>query len=337
MNVEQKHLVPDSFHHQDVHTITTTLTKVITAEAQTLLRLSEAIPPEATTLVHHILAAKGKIIFSGIGKSGLVAKKIVATFASLGIPAFFMHPTEAIHGDIGAIQASDLFIGLSKSGTGVELESILLALRARLVSTVLISCSPGKCTELATLAIVLPFDTEACAFELAPTSSSTMMMAFGDALAVTISSLRHFTKQQFAQHHPAGALGKKLLLTVRAFMLSGDDLPLLSPQASFQEVIGTVTAKKSGIGLLVGPNRELLGLITDGDLRRACQAGAVVFTKTAADIATKSPKIVGPDVLAYVALQTMEEFNITTLVVVDHGSVIGVIHIHDLIKAGLAR
>lgn len=339
MNVEQKHLVPDSNHHQDVHTIATTITalsKVLKAEAKTLIQLSEALPVESYHLVCRILATKGKIVFSGIGKSGLVGKKIVATFSSLGIPAFYLHPTEALHGDLGAVGPQDLFIAFSKSGTGAELESILLALRARSIDTVLIACSRGTLVDQVALAVILPFDQEACAFGLAPTSSSTMMMAFGDALAVAVSSMRNFTKQQFAQYHPAGALGKKLLLTVRAFMVSGHQVPLISPEALFQEVLVTITTKKCGVGVLVDQNNMLQGLVTDGDLRRACEQGPAVFSKKASEFATKMPKTIAPDELAYVALGIMEEFNITTLIVAEQGLVVGLIHIHDLVKAGLS-
>jgi arabinose-5-phosphate isomerase len=337
MNVEQKHLVPDSNQHQDVHTITTTtIADVLRAEAETVFKLSKALPVEAAQLVSLILATKGKVVLFGIGKSGLVAQKIAATFSSLGIPSFFLHPTEAVHGDLGAVGKDDLCILFSKSGTGAEFEIIAPVLAARSISTVLISCARGILVDKVFLAVVLPFDQEACHFGMAPTSSSTMMMAFGDAIAVAVSTVRQFGKQQFAAHHPAGALGKKLLFTVRSFMLTGQALPLLQPDNLFSEVLVTITAKKQGMVILVDSNGNLQGLITDGDLRRACEQGPSVFAKTAADIATRSPKTIAPETLAFVALEMMQQCNITKLVVTENSRVVGLVHINDLIKAGLA-
>lgn len=328
-------ILPGPAQRPLAHDVTTALASVIRAEAEALLQLSFSLPAEAYRLVAAILAAKGKVVFSGIGKSGLVARKLVATFSSLGIASFFLHPTEAVHGDLGAVQPGDLFVALSKSGTGWELEYMLPVLQSQMIQTVLICCQRGALADRADLAVVLPLEKEACTFGLAPTSSSTLMMAFGDALAVVVSSMRSFTKQAFARNHPAGALGKKLLFTVRAFMLSGQALPLLAPDTPFRDLLVTITAKKCGVGIVVDEQQTLLGIVTDGDLRRACEMGPLVFTTTAGAIATARPKTIGADALAYVALQTMEEFNITTLVVVEHERVVGLLHIHDLVKAGI--
>ena len=308
---------------------------VISQEAQTLSNLAQQVPGVSYDLVQQIFAATGKIVFSGMGKSGWVARKLVATFSSLGISAFFLHPTEAVHGDLGAVQSGDLFIALSKSGTGWEFEYILPVLQARSITTALLCCSMGNLTDKVDIVVKLPFQQEACALGLAPTSSSTMMMAYGDALAVVVSRLKRVTKQDFARNHPAGALGKKLLLTVRSFMIQSDALPIIAPEMTFQETVFTITNKKCGVGMIVDAEQQLLGIITDGDLRRACARGPEVFAATALDIATRKPKTLTIDVLAYVALETMEEFNITSLVVLDQGRVAGLVHIHDLIKAGL--
>jgi len=161
------------------------------------------------------------------------------------------------------------------------------------------------------------------------------MMAFGDAVAVVVSSLRGFSKQEFARYHPAGALGKRLLLTVRSLMHKVETLPLLMPSTTFKDLLVTITTKKLGIGIVIDENRALKGIVTDGDLRRACESGPGVFSKVAMDIATLHPKYIEPDTLAYAALEIMENFNITSLVVVERGAVVGLIHIHDLIKTGI--
>ncbi len=335
MSVEHITVVPGVKDRHHAHIVSAGLASVIQAEAEALLLLSKNIPADANVLVQLILAVSGKVVFSGIGKSGLIAKKIVATFSSLGIPSFFLHPTEAVHGDLGAVQAGDIFIAISKSGTGWEFEYILPVLRSQGVHTTLMCCHRGNIAELVDLVMVLPFNQEACVLGLAPTSSSTLMLAFGDALAVVVSSQRHFSRQAFARNHPAGALGKKLLLTVRSFMLTGDHLPLLSSGTLFQEVLVHITAKKCGMGIVIDDNLQILGVVTDGDLRRACDEGPVVFQKNALEIATKKPKVISPGMLAYVALQMMEDFHITALVVVEHERVVGLVHIHDLVKAGI--
>ncbi len=335
MSAEQTTVVPGAKTKHHAQTISHQLAAVIQAEAQALLTLSNTLPPFASLLVDLILATTGKIVFSGTGKSGLVAKKIVATFSSLGIPSFFLHPTEAVHGDLGSVQPGDLFIALSKSGTGWEFEYILPVLRSQGIHTTLICCRQGNITDLVDLVMLLPFDQEACVLGLAPTSSSTLMLAFGDALAVVVSSQRQFSKQAFARNHPAGALGKKLLLTVRSFMLTGEHLPFVKPNTLFRDVLVHITAKKCGMGIVVDEQQELIGVVTDGDLRRACDEGPVVFEKTAIEIATKKPKVISPDMLAYVALQMMEDFHITSLVVSENNRVVGLVHIHDLVKAGI--
>ncbi len=335
MSVEHMTVVPGTKDQNAVPSILSQLETVIRAEAEALFALSGKLSPSAEILTELILATTGKVVFSGIGKSGLIAKKIVATFSSLGIASFFLHPTEAVHGDLGAVQPGDLFIALSKSGTGWEFEYILPVLRSQHIPTSLICCNRGNVAALVDVVIQLPFDQEACLLGLAPTISSTLMLAFGDALAVVVSSKRQFTRQAFARNHPAGALGKKLLLTVRSFMLTGDHLPLLKPETLFQEVLVHITAKKCGMGIVVDEKSRLLGIVTDGDLRRACDEGPVVFEKTALEIATKTPKIISADTLAYVALEMMEDFHITTLVVAEDNKVVGLVHIHDLVKAGI--
>lgn len=319
----------------DQSTIQGSLAQVLSDEAHAIQLVAKHLPANAWRLVQRARAVTGKIVFSGMGKSGLIGKKLAATWSSLGIPAFFVHPSEALHGDLGAVSKNDLFIALSKSGTGEEFEFIMPILASSGISTALICCNIGPLTAKTDMAIVLPLEREACPFNLAPTSSSTVMMAFGDALALVISNLKNFNKHDFARNHPAGALGKKLTLTVRALMHPIQELPLIAPTTSFKDLLVTITSKKLGLCIVVDHYNILNGIVTDGDLRRGCEMGPAIFNKIAADLMTLNPKVIAPDTLAYVALEMMEDFNITSLVVVEGKQVVGLTHIHDLIKAGI--
>lgn len=312
------------------------LKTVLCKETDALVLCIQHFPENACTIVDDIINTTGKIIISGMGKSGLIGKKIVATFSSLGLPAIFLHPAEALHGDLGVVCRNDYFIALSKSGTGQELETILSVVRSRGVKTSLICCNQGALASYVDTTVVLSCGKEACDLNLAPTSSSTVTIVFGDALAVVASRLKGLTSQEYALNHPAGALGKRLLWTVRSFMISGEQLPLLRPTATFTELLLAMTRKKFGAGIIVDDYGCLLGLVTDGDLRRACNLGPEVFSKTAGLIMTPKPKTIAPHELGYRAIDVMEKFNITSLVVTENdGTVVGLVHIHDLIKAGL--
>jgi arabinose-5-phosphate isomerase len=312
------------------------LRAVIAKENQALALVQAHLPHNSYELVQAMLRTTGRVVWSGTGKSGLVAQKLVATCASLGIPSFFLHPHEALHGDLGMIMHNDLFIALSKSGTGAELSIIIAALKAATIPTALIACANGALTREADIAIVLPFEQEACPHNLAPTSSSTATMAFGDALAIVVSSYKNFGPQDFARFHPAGALGRQLL-QVGPIMYKAPNLPLVQEHDRFEDFIVTITEKKMGIGLVVDAAGDLIGIITDGDLRRACKQGPTVFDTTARDVMTHNPKTITPDTLASSALNTMETFSITTLVVTQDRRPIGVLHIHEIIKAGVKK
>ncbi len=316
-------------------TLRASLSSFLHAEADAILSLINHLPPQALTLVEYLLNVHGKVIFSGVGKSGLVAQKLAATHSSLGIPSFALHPSDALHGDIGALQQGDIFIALSKSATGDEFNQIMPILKSRGITTFLLCCKHGVLCDKADVVITLHVEREACPLNLAPTSSSTVMMAFGDAVALTVSSLRGFSEKDFARNHPAGALGKRLLLTVASIMHKNDELPLLLPTTPFKDVLIAITSKKRGLGIVVDNNHALRGIITDGDLRRACELGPRMFDACAQDIATTQPKFIAPHELAYTALLVMEQHNITSLVVVENEKVVGLIHIHDVIKAGL--
>lgn len=311
------------------------LRNIIFKEMLTLELAYRDLPQNAHTLVEAILNTSGHIVFSGTGKSGLIAQKLVATFSSLGIPSFFLHPHDALHGDLGMIGNQDLFIALSKSATGSELSIIIAALKSHNIITALISCSNGILTQEVDIPIVLPFTQEACSLNLAPTSSTTLTMAFGDALAVVTSTIKKFSKNDFAKFHPAGALGKQLLLRVEPLMYKKAELPCIKPNELFENFIITISEKKMGIGIVTNDEGALEGIITDGDLRRACQRGPQVFSTTAREIMSHSPKTITKDALAAHALEIMETFNITSLIVTEENHPIGVIHIHEIIKAGI--
>ena len=310
------------------------LISVLSQESDSINYVVKNFPNEAEILVEKIIKTSGRIIFSGMGKSGHVGKKLVATFVSLGIPASFLHPAEALHGDLGLVQKGDFFVALSKSGTGSELETIISVLNSQNIQSSLICCSKGKLANLVDIVVELVFKKEACSLNLAPTSSSTLMMAFGDALAVCVSKLKGFTKNDFACFHPAGALGKRLLLNVNAFMYT-KSLPFIDQNDSFIDLVLKITSQKMGTGIVVDEHQKLLGIITDGDLRRACTEGEKVFDKKAKDIMHKNPKTVQSGVLALDALKIMEEYNITSLIVQKDQNVVGLVHIHDLVKAGI--
>ena len=334
---ENQNLV--SYHPLNHLNIKEEIVAVLRQEAEAINTVADNLPSEAISLVELIIQTKGRLVFSGMGKSGAVAKKLVATFSSTGTPAIFLHPSEALHGDLGMVQPNDLFIALSKSGSGLELEQIVQVLRSTNNNTSLICCSKGSLSSLTHLTVTLPFNKEACPLNLAPTSSSTMMLAFGDAIAITVSKMRGFNKNDFAKLHPHGALGKRLTLKVKSIMAAEDKLPLLNPKAYFSELILTITSKALGIGIVVDENKKLLGIVTDGDLRRSCKLfGPDIFTKFAIDIMTPNPRTITPAMLAQDALIKMEKYNITTLVVVEQiNKVVGIVHIHDIIKAGLNR
>ncbi|MBD3273188.1 KpsF/GutQ family sugar-phosphate isomerase [Candidatus Dependentiae bacterium] len=311
------------------------LIKVLSTESQAITNLINNFPESSITLIKKIIKTEGRVIFSGMGKSGLIAKKLVATFSSTGTPSLFLHPAEALHGDLGMIRSDDLFIAISKSGTGKELAQIIPILKSCGNYTTLICCSKGKLSDIVDLTLELPFTQEACQMNLAPTTSSTLCMAFGDAIGVVVSKLKNFDKNDFAKFHPAGALGKRLLLKVNSLMVCEPNLPFLNLNTSFVDLLYVISSNKLGVGIIVDDDKKLLGIITDGDLRRSAQKGPEIFNKKASDIMTKNPKSIKQDILAYDALNIMQSFNITSLVVKNSKEeVVGLIHIHDLLKAG---
>jgi arabinose-5-phosphate isomerase len=308
---------------------------VLKDEAAAIFYLSSHVPPAAYDLALAMAGCRGTIIFSGIGKSGHVARKVAATFCSLGRSALFLDPVSAVHGDLGVVQPHDMVIAFSKSGSTRELEPFFVALAQCPVTVALVSCSAGRLASLCNLSVVLPFEREACPLGLAPTSSSTLMLAFGDALAVALSQDAGFTADDFGRLHPSGMLGDALHRRVSEFMYGCDELALLAPQDSFEHVAQVMSEKTFGSALVMSSDKKLVGIVTDGDVRRACLLGPDVFTMSASDIMTCSPRRIARDAKAADALLCMQEHSITSLVVEHEGVLCGLVHIHDIVRAGI--
>ena len=300
--------------------------EVFEIEAAAVRGLSAGLDGRFAAAVDAILAARGRVIVSGMGKSGIIGKKIAATLASTGTPSFFMHPGEAFHGDLGMVTADDVFVALSHSGETEELVKLLPFLRDN--GNVTVAMTGNAQSTLANNSrfhLSVRVEREACPLQLAPTASTTATLAMGDALAVALMKARNFRSQDFARFHPGGSLGRRLLRRVREEM-RGQDLPFVRPLASADEVLTAVTRGRLGIALVSDDRKSALGIITDGDLRRAVQRyRAGFFNKTAADLMTPSPITIGADGNMQTAIELMAAHQITLLVVVDGERIVGVV------------
>ena len=283
-----------------------------------------------------ILASRGRVACTGMGKSGHVARKIAATLASTGTPAFYVHPGEAAHGDLGMVTDADIVLALSYSGESDELLTLLPALKRQ--GNAIIAMTGREASSLAREADIhldISVPAEACPLALAPTSSTTASLAMGDALAVALLEARGFTADDFARSHPAGALGRRLLLHITDVMHAGDDVPRIGPEASISEALVEMSRKRLGMTAIVDGDGRLLGLYTDGDLRRSLDDEAVDLRATRIDaVMTRAPRTIGADVLAAEAAQMMETHKINALLVLDaQQRVVGALNIHDLLRA----
>jgi arabinose-5-phosphate isomerase len=304
--------------------------QVLQTEANAILGLIPQLDGNFIKAIDLLQACTGHVIATGMGKSGIIARKIAATLSSTGTAAVFLHPAEAIHGDLGVVQSADVVIALSRSGETEELVRLLEAIRrigARLIS---ITGEPTSSLGCAS-DVTLPCDVaeEACPMNLAPTASTTAALALGDALALALSRRKGFKEEHFADLHPGGRLGKRLL-RVESLMHSGSALPSVRPDAPMPDVVHEISDKRLGMTCVVTPDGRLGGIITDGDLRRHMTAASNLLARSAAEIMTTTPVTIGPAILAVEALRIMEERKITSLVVVDGGQVAGVVHLHDL-------
>jgi arabinose-5-phosphate isomerase len=310
---------------------------VLTTEAAGLRALAAALGPEFPHAVDCLAGASGRIVVSGMGKSGHVARKIAATFASTGTPALFVHPAEASHGDLGMILQGDAILALSNSGETAELADIVAHTRRFALPLVAITTSGGSTlAQAADVTLLLPAAAEACPMGLAPTTSTTMQMALGDALAVALLKRRGFTEADFRRFHPGGRLGARLR-RVRDLMHTGEAVPLADSGTPMDRALVLMTEKRFGCLGVTGANGALLGIITDGDLRRAM--GPDLLTRPVDHVMTRTPRTIGPDALAAEALHAMNahERPVTALFVVEpDAKVAGILHIHDLLRAGLA-
>ncbi|MEK7268321.1 MAG: KpsF/GutQ family sugar-phosphate isomerase [Nitrospirota bacterium] len=311
--------------------------RVLEIEARAIAGLVDRLDYRFTDAVDLLYRCAGKVVVSGMGKSGLIGQKIASTLASTGTPAFFVHPAEGVHGDLGMLARRDVFIAISNSGETEEVLKLLPFVK-RLSIPVIALTGKVQSTLAKNSEVVLDVSVreEACPMGLAPTASTTAALAMGDALAIALLEKRGFKEEDFAQFHPGGTLGRRLLLKVRDLMHQGEAIPRVDQRASAREAIMEMTTKKLGMTTVVDPQGRLQGVITDGDLRRFLEKGVDLATARAGDLASKQPKTIGPDDLAARAVQVMEQFSITSLVVLDgEGRMVGVIHMHDLLKSGV--
>lgn len=308
--------------------------KTILSESESIANLVKFLDDDFASAAQLIFDSKGRVVVTGIGKSAIIAQKIVATLNSTGTPSLFLHAAEAIHGDLGMVQPGDVVICISKSGNSPEIK--VLAPLLKRFGNILIGMTASKTSFLAKesdFVLHAYVETEADPNNLAPTNSTTAQLALGDALAVCLIEMRQFKSEDFAKYHPGGALGKKLLLRV-GDMLDGTHRPVVSPDCSIKKAIVEISEKRLGVTAVV-ENDKVVGIITDGDIRRMLNNHDNIAGLTAKDIMTHNPKMIKSADMAIDALHTLEDFAITQLVVVDEGEYKGILHLHDILKEGI--
>ena len=317
--------------------VTGTGKTILEQEARAIQLMAERLDESFASAVGLLEACRGKIIISGMGKSGIIGQKIAATMSSTGSTALFLHPAEAAHGDLGIVDPNDVVICLSKSGETEELNFIIPALRQ--IGVKLIAMTGNKRSFLAQSADIMldtGIEQEACPYDLAPTTSTTAMLAMGDALAMALMQQKNFTQRDFALTHPKGSLGRRLTVKVSDIMARESALPLVSEEALLTDLILEMTSKRYGVSAIVNPEGRLSGIFTDGDLRRLVQGGKEFLSLNARSVMTAKPKTVTPDTLAKECLDILETYRITQLLVCDREHrPVGLVHIHDLITLGL--
>lgn len=309
--------------------------KTFEIEAAAVLGLASRVGPEFARAVQIMLTCRGRVVVMGMGKSGHIGRKVAATLASTGTPAMFVHPAEASHGDLGMIKVVDVVLAISNSGESEELTAILPVLSRQGVP--LVAITGGVHSTLARHALVTLDSSvaqEACPLNLAPTASTTAQLALGDALAVALLDARGFKEEDFARSHPGGALGRKLLTHVSDVMRSGDAIPQVGPEASFSELMREMSAKGLGASAVVDAGQHVLGIFTDGDLRRMVEKGVDLRSSKAGDVMHSEPRTVRADSLAVEAVALMEQYRITSVLVVDgNGLLCGALNTNDLMRA----
>ena len=315
------------------------LRRVIDLELQTIRDLGGSLGSVYEEAVQLLFACKGKVVLTGVGKSGIIAQKIAATLVSTGTPALFLHGAEGMHGDIGIIGKEDIVIAVGKSGESEELLVILPVIRRLGVRVIAITTNPeSTMARYSDLVLVTPVQEEACPLNMAPTSSTTAALVLGDALAMTLMKMRDFQPTDFALFHPGGQLGKRLLLKVKDVMRSGEANPIIHMSSNSRTMLFEITNKRAGAVSVVDDNQRLLGLVTDYDIRRTLESGKDIFALAVKEIMNPKPNSVNEDEMAVHALGLMEkrEKPISVLPVVNSDSkVVGMIHLHDLVARGL--
>lgn len=310
---------------------------VLDTEAEAILALKQRVNADFVSACQYMLNCEGRIVVTGMGKSGHIGDKIAATLASTGTPAFFVHAAEANHGDLGMITADDVVLVLSNSGETDEVKQLLPVLKRLDVTIVAMTGNPGSyLAKYADIHVDVSVAQEACPLGLAPTSSTTAALVMGDALAVSLLETRGFTREDFARSHPAGRLGRRLVIRISDLMHSGDGIPRVPAQATVTEAIVEMTRKRLGMTAVTGPAGEVLGVFTDGDLRRTLEQGRDPHNTAIAEVMTRNGVTIGPDALAVEAVDVMQEHKIQGLLVLDaDGGLTGVLNFHDLLQAGV--
>jgi arabinose-5-phosphate isomerase len=313
--------------------------EVLTAEAEGICAVRDNLGNEFEEAVDLIMACPSRLVITGIGKSGLVGQKISATLNSTGTPSFFLHPVEAMHGDLGMVSSTDVVLALSYSGETTELNGLLASLKERAVKIIAMTGGTGSTlADYAAVTLNVTVPREACPLGLAPTTSSTATLALGDALAVALLKRKQFRAEDFRRNHPGGSLGERLKVAVREVMLKGDNVPTVSEDDSMAEVITELNAKNIGAVLVVTLSGELAGIVTDGDVRRLLLDGTSIEKSSVAEVMTRNPVSISPDLMAADALSLMQSREITVLAAVDETrKLAGILHLHDLLGKGEFR
>lgn len=311
--------------------------QVIRTEALAVAQMADRIDQQFNDTVQMILECKGRVIVSGMGKSGLIGKKIAATFNSTGISSFFLHPAEALHGDLGLIRPEDILMLISKSGHLEEMDTIIAAAKRLGIRIILLGGTIGSpLHQKSDLYLDCSVATEACPNNLVPTSSSTAALVMGDALAVALLKARNFSPEDFAVYHPAGFIGRRLLKHVSELHHAGAEMPLIAAEAPFSEMILVMTGKRLGCVVMADAEGRAAGIFTDGDLRRLIERKADFATLKAGDVMIPRPKTISQDAILDAALAMMEKHSITQLATVDsEGRLAGVLHLHDILRSKL--
>lgn len=310
--------------------------EVLQIERDGLAQLDQYINADFTRACEKIFHCRGKVVVMGMGKSGHIGKKMAATFASTGTPAFFVHPAEASHGDLGMVSAIDVVLAISNSGESDEILSLVPVLKRKQVPLICLTSRPqSNMGSVADVHLCVRVPQEACPLGLAPTASTTATLVMGDALAVALLRARGFTSQDFALSHPGGTLGRKLLLRVDDIMHTGDAIPCVSDQASLHDALLEMTRKKLGMTVIYDAQQHIAGIFTDGDLRRVLDTAADIRRLCIVEVMTRGGVRLPVGTLAVEALNLMQARQITSVVIVNGEQVVGVVHMHDLLRAGV--